>query len=481
MKKLIYILTIIGFQSIFGQAHRYSDLGVLFSQKELNGTARYTGLSGAMGALGGDISVINQNPAGLAVFNHNDFSISMGTNNKSAEATYYGNTSNSDFYDFKFNQIGLAFVFDQQRSDWEKVILAINYQKTKNFDNVFNVLGNSGFASFNKHPNPETLNDFNQGITQDFSNETSGNSSLFSIGLASEYKKQLYIGASVNFHSIDMVQEATLLEINENSIGEQLDALFYQYDSNVASGISLNLGFIYKATQNIRLGFSYESPTTFYNIINETNIFDGRITQDLGRAIGNNKDHDLDIKGDLDILPLYKGGQGYTTKTERLEVSEYNLRTPHKLTASTAIILGKSGLLSLDYSYHTYKTTKLSGEGGGFSSENSYFSNVLTNTHNIKAGGEMRLQNWTFRGGISYEQSPFDKNKTSNIDVIRLGNKYGASLGTGIRIENHKVDISYNYSQQKNTYDAYDNYDQVNPIALNLKQSNINFGYTYIF
>ena len=35
---------------------------------DLNGTARFVGMGGAMGALGGDISVISSNPAGIGLF-----------------------------------------------------------------------------------------------------------------------------------------------------------------------------------------------------------------------------------------------------------------------------------------------------------------------------------------------------------------------------------------------------------------------------
>lgn len=35
---------------------------------DLNGTARFVGMGGAMGALGGDISVISSNPAGIGIF-----------------------------------------------------------------------------------------------------------------------------------------------------------------------------------------------------------------------------------------------------------------------------------------------------------------------------------------------------------------------------------------------------------------------------
>ena len=57
----------------FSQNMKYQDLGVLFSQDDNYGTARFTAMSGAFGALGGDISAININPAGLSVFNYSTF------------------------------------------------------------------------------------------------------------------------------------------------------------------------------------------------------------------------------------------------------------------------------------------------------------------------------------------------------------------------------------------------------------------------
>ena len=45
---------------------------------DLNGTARFVGMGGAMGALGGDISVMSSNPAGIGIFRSNDVSVSFG-------------------------------------------------------------------------------------------------------------------------------------------------------------------------------------------------------------------------------------------------------------------------------------------------------------------------------------------------------------------------------------------------------------------
>ena len=45
---------------------------------DLNGTARYVGMGGAMEALGADISTISTNPAGIALFRHSNISTSFG-------------------------------------------------------------------------------------------------------------------------------------------------------------------------------------------------------------------------------------------------------------------------------------------------------------------------------------------------------------------------------------------------------------------
>ena len=46
-------------------------------EEELNGTARYVAMGGAMGALGSDISVISHNPAGIGTYRKSDINFSM--------------------------------------------------------------------------------------------------------------------------------------------------------------------------------------------------------------------------------------------------------------------------------------------------------------------------------------------------------------------------------------------------------------------
>lgn len=46
------------------------------SQKDLNGTARYVGMGGALEALGADLTTIGTNPAGIGLYKHSVASVS---------------------------------------------------------------------------------------------------------------------------------------------------------------------------------------------------------------------------------------------------------------------------------------------------------------------------------------------------------------------------------------------------------------------
>src|SRR5665647_3418232 len=48
-----------------------------YVQTDINGTARYMGMGGAFGALGGDASAIKDNPAGLGIYRKSELSGTM--------------------------------------------------------------------------------------------------------------------------------------------------------------------------------------------------------------------------------------------------------------------------------------------------------------------------------------------------------------------------------------------------------------------
>ena len=73
MRSLLYLGTAL-FMSQFLAAQTLNDVSYL-TRSGLYGSARYTSMAGAFGALGGDLSAINVNPAGSAVFNDNQYEI----------------------------------------------------------------------------------------------------------------------------------------------------------------------------------------------------------------------------------------------------------------------------------------------------------------------------------------------------------------------------------------------------------------------
>ena len=60
----------VGAQTVYDAAN--------ITSKDLNGTARFVGMGGAMGALGGDISTIGSNPAGIGIYRSNDIMTTFG-------------------------------------------------------------------------------------------------------------------------------------------------------------------------------------------------------------------------------------------------------------------------------------------------------------------------------------------------------------------------------------------------------------------
>ena len=74
MNKIFLICLLVFAGNLWSQS---IDDAYRYSRSELNGTARYIGMSGAFGALGGDISAISSNPASSAVYIHRLFCIPL--------------------------------------------------------------------------------------------------------------------------------------------------------------------------------------------------------------------------------------------------------------------------------------------------------------------------------------------------------------------------------------------------------------------
>ena len=109
------------------------------------GTARYNSMGGAFGALGGDFSSINNNPASAAVFNYSQIGLSLDYENEENFSNYKNSIINESLSDFNINQFGMIFVLKKENSsnNWSRLNFAFNYQLNNTFKDEIVVYSNN--------------------------------------------------------------------------------------------------------------------------------------------------------------------------------------------------------------------------------------------------------------------------------------------------------------------------------------------------
>ena len=410
--------------SMNAQTLGYTDVGVLFSTEKIMGTARYNAMSGAFGALGGDLSAIDINPAGTAVFALSEFATTLNIADTETMSTYYGMSNFTSNNVTNMPQVGGVFVFRPRNSVWTKTAIAFNYSSTNEFENFWLAEGNSNYPTYIFDPNDEEILYLNSD-GQYFENITDGAHRKYSFSFAGELNNKIYVGASLIQHDIDHFQRILLEEYNYNDNNDIMDASLIQELLTYGTGFSFNLGVIAKATENLRLGFAYESPT-WYDL-NEDYV-----------------DYDLEIyvSNTNELFTDFSGVNNF----------RYKLKTPYRLTGSLAYIFGKEGLLSFDYTFKDFKTINLSGSN--FSQENIAIDNSLQAVHQVKVGAEWRINRFSLRGGYNYENSPYK-------DAISSDDLEGFSLGAGFNFGAGKIDFAYQNSSNTAPYNFYPQYPEI--------------------
>ncbi|MCL9769829.1 outer membrane protein transport protein [Flavobacterium sp. HXWNR69] len=421
----------------------------------MNGTARFRSMGGAFGAVGGDLSAININPAGSLFFNNNFASVSVSNFNNCNESNYFGKMNKESYSTLDLNQIGAVFVFDENsgKSGWNKISFAVNYENTKNLDNRLFVSGYNPYNSisqyfvdqanfvtntpFNDYQyemayetyiiNPSTAdpNVFVSNVSpggnyyQDFFTTANGYNGKLTANIATSYKNKLFLGLNLNAHFTDFVTTSRLYEYNDNpenpsSQPTVREIVFDNQLSSYGSGFSFNLGAIYKVDESLRLGVAYESPTWLR--LKEELVQDLYTYGNVNVPAG---DQNRYYEGPIFIFPAYK------------------LKTPGRVTASATYIFGKKGLISIDVASKDYSKTEYKNSyQNNFRDINSQLSNELTTAYEVRIGGEYKIKQWSIRGGYRFEESPYKYNAV-------IGDLTSYSTGIGYNFGESRLDLSY--------------------------------------
>lgn len=451
MKKIIVFL--ISLVSLYGFSQTtsisYTELGILLSEDSRNGSSRFNAMSGAFGALGGDISSTSINPAGGAVSLQSKASMTLGVLSSNSKITYYTSENTSKNDNFNLSHIGGVFTFKNsyQDANWNRIALVLNYQNKSNFsDNSYTINGNGDYIFFTGNPNENNTNPYNIGQQQFINREVNGKSSKLNFGFSGVYKENLFTGISINFHDFDFGEIVKLEEDNKDSKGNILNGFNVQESNFKADGISISLGLIYKLKQ-LRLGLSYESPTWYSEIAEEHNIFEQDKNTNL---VGYTTIKTTDSDGSNPIN--YKSSNDFSSFT-------YRFRTPNTVNVSGAYVFNKLGLISIDYTFKDYANINTPKSQTANNNSNQIYVTDLKNSHKVNIGTEWRLDNFSIRGGYHFEKRPIQDTKN---DITN-----GFSTGVGYNFDSFNIDVAYINRNQSNRYSIY----ETNDISVNKNNS----------
>ena len=482
------------------QSQEISD-AVRYANNNLTGTARFTALSGAFGALGGDFSALNVNAAGGAVFLRNQIAFTFSNYSVQNNTDYFGTNVSARKTNFDINQIGSVFVFYNRKtdSDWKKFTIAFNYENSNNFDNVIysqgvnpnnsvanyflsyanglplNLLEDSLYSQLNYQQqqgflgyqgyivDPVTTLPENELYVSNVPNggnyyqenhlESSGNNGKLVLNMASQYKDRFFFGLNLNSNFVNYYQYTSFSESNANSESKGVRSLLFENDLyTYGYGFSFQLGAIAKVTNDLRFGLSYESPTWY-----ELNDQLLQTLSSRGFNYGNPPDPNLSSTVvDSKTVMVYQ---------------PYNLHTPGKFTTSLAYVFKKSGLISFDYTYKDYSNTKYTPNNYNNSSVNQAMSTSLNTTAEFRVGAEYRIKQLSLRGGYRFEESPYENKQL-------MGDLNGFSTGLGYSFGNTKIDFSYAFAHVDGKQKSF---SQGFTDGAQLKTDNNNFSLSLLF
>jgi hypothetical protein len=509
MKTLNYIILIIGIQFIstplcsqtLYDANRYMDT-------ELNGTARFVGMGGAMGALGGDISTTGTNPAGIGIYRSNDAMLSFDFTGVGTKTQLNGTQTDKDGIFSSFDNIGFVLAIKQgDVTPLRFVNFGFNYSRKKSLDKNLLVNGklngnisqtdqmaamSNGIIKFGDHPYEDNnigwlsvmgwntwLTFVDQTITTTVPNENpyldaernqivddKGNPLYiqtvlfggFGTNPMTEYSARERGGVNdfdfnlaFNLHDRFYIG-ATLgfsdVDYSRNSIyRESSDEGRYSLENwfdTKGLGVNFKVGTIVRVTDHFRIGAAIHVPTLY------------RLTDYHGARLIS------DIKGETHEEDTYK--QAAEVKTE------YSLATPWKFNASLGYTIGKNVALGAEYEYQDRSAAKLKYDDGvHMSHENQMIKNGLKSVHTFRLGAEFRVApRLSLRAGYNYITSPMyaDTFKNLPINTVRTDTEFSNikalsnyTLGLGYRGSQYYADIAYKYQTNKENFYAFDHTD----------------------
>lgn len=506
MKKILSIMTAAMLGTAVSAQETYDNAQL--ATKDLNGTARYVGMGGAMEALGADISTIGTNPAGIGMFRRGMVAGSFGFNTLS-DAKSFGNANKTNM---SFDQAG--FVYSMRSGRHSMLNFGFNYTKSKNFDQILTAAGRLNNASQNKLSAMKNAN----GVytLQDKNNGLVSNSGA--------YSQADYLYSNVLFNHYDannpndpnnamlsegdkgvIVNQTTGLPVYYNAtgydFGRSTTGYIGQYDFNV-SGNS-NDRFYWGFTIGI-YDVHYNSSSLYSENLVDGNTAIGDVAMNDERKITGTG---FDVKAGLIFRPAEESPfriglyvhtptwydlttRNYTVlnnntneaygSTERGKSSEsydFKFYTPWRFGVSLGHTVGNYLALGATYEYADYTTNDIRvNDGGEVDYWGNYYEtssrdeamkqnikNSLKGVHTVKVGMEFKPEkNFAVRLGYNYQSAMYNKNGFKDGSLESYGTYYASTTDYTNWRDTHRFTAGVGYNYGKFSFDLAYQYSQTN-------------------
>lgn len=486
-----------------------------FAPNEIKGTARFVAMGGAFGAVGGDLSVLSQNPAGIGIYRKHEIGATINVDAQRSSAEAFGSQTDSKQTKFLFNNVGGVLSVNLPSETCPNLNLGFTYNKTASFNrhyrgtiptlsnsisNYFagisradgvsvdeltsessdpylngytpwgSILAYDGYLMYNVGDNevPEWIGQWNDRTSGAgaFDIEEKGGINEFNIALGGNIKNVVYWGMDFGITDFSYTMNAGWGEKLQNAY---IDEHFV--DETVDSDKSLVYGSANSTLQNYYhaygTGFNYKLG------------FIVKPIQELRLGFAFHTPTWTSMKEDFGAALATRYGNETEFHTETTNggysgFNNYNYRSPWKFIFSAAGVIGSQFIISADYELATYGSMKFSeytypSSGGGYYDDywydNGYdywpfYANTRAN------GNDFLIPSYGDQNDPYYFANKDIKTYYKNQSTLRVGAEYRVipqfSLRAGFayltspvkkEVRDNKVDIYTSGTMPNYTFD----------------------------
>ena len=462
---------------------------------DLNGTARYVGMGGAMEALGADISVINSNPAGIGLFRRSSGSVSFGLVSQDGASSFkYGNKTNASF-----DQAGFVYSLRDGRRTF--INFGFNYHKSKNFDYILNAASGLNGASQHKLSYMKALANennldktssgwrgkfaytsqldnlyyntlmmtssdgffYNDASGYEFGRAETGYIGEYDFNTSVNVNDRVYLGITIGIHDVHYTGHSLYNEALVNLNNQTAGNITVNDERRITgTGYNASFGIILRPVDAspFRIGLSVSTPT-WYDLK----------TSNYTYLINNTKaDGGGKLQGDY---PNYTTGESY----------EFKLFTPWKFGVSLGHTVGNYLALGASYEYADYSRLDTRVNDGydvdywgdvyehSSSDEpmNRHTRETLKAVSTLKIGAEAKVMpNLAVRAGYNYVSPMFKKEGYKDGNIDSYGSNYSSAtdytnweatnrytVGVGYTLGKMSFDLAYQYAQTNGKFHPF--------------------------